>query len=87
MAILKLQFACNYSVNLNFDTRYLGNARSDLHEVFFYLFVFWSSFIYIRTENLMFTPPSGLNGEQEVALVGEFEDGRLLIKKRSINIV
>ena len=34
MVILKFQFACNYSVNLNFDTQYLRNARSDLHEVF-----------------------------------------------------
>ena len=34
----------NNSVNLNFDTRYHRNARSDLHEVFCYLFVFWSSF-------------------------------------------
>ena len=31
---LKFQFVCNYSVNLNFDMRYLGNARSDLHVPF-----------------------------------------------------
>ena len=34
LAILKFQFACNYTVNLNFDMRYLGNARSDLYTVF-----------------------------------------------------
>ena len=27
--ILKFQIACNYSVNLNFDMQYLGNARLD----------------------------------------------------------
>ena len=50
MAILKFQFAYNYSVNLNFDLKNLGNARMDLN-----LFVFWSSFIYIKTGDLMFT--------------------------------
>ena len=38
MAILKVQFACNNSVNLNFDTRYLGNSRFDLHEKFLLIF-------------------------------------------------
>ena len=53
MAILKFQFACNYSVNLNFDSQYLWNTRSDLH-FFFNLFVFCSSFMYV--EKLMSLP-------------------------------
>ena len=63
MAILKFQFACNNSVNLNFDTRYLGNARSDLHAVFCYLFVVWSAFRIYQTWKLYVHPyPSGLVG-------------------------
>ena len=35
MVILKIEIASKYCVNLNFYyTKYLGNARSDLHEVF-----------------------------------------------------
>ena len=48
MAILKIGFACIYSINLNFDTPYLENAMSDLHEVFCYLYVFWSPADYIK---------------------------------------
>ena len=41
-AILTIQFACNYIVNLNFDMRYLDNARLDfllvrLLELFHYI--------------------------------------------------
>ena len=36
-----VSISSNNTVNLNFDTQYLWNTRSDLHEVFCYLFVSW----------------------------------------------
>ena len=65
MAILKFQFACNYSINLNFDMQYLGSTRSDLHDVFCYLFAIWS--IFRLYQNWNWCPlPSSLNPLKKV---------------------
>ena len=52
----------NYNVNLIFGTRYLRKASSDLHEVFCYLLVFWSSFrLYQIWQFDVYSPPLALS--------------------------
>ena len=57
MAILiKFQFSCNYSVNINFDMRYLGNLRSD----FLLIFLLVELFRIISKLKILCPTPSGL---------------------------
>ena len=59
-AILKFHFACNYTVNLNFDARYLENGMSDLHNFFTYFFIFRSSVTYKKFSKKVVYPPLAL---------------------------
>ena len=63
MAIFKIQFAFNFSVNLNFDMRYLRNARSDLHEIFLLLVRLLQLLpkVYQILKFHVYPHPSGLN--------------------------